>query len=190
MSSHHFVTEAQSDGLYIVGSNIDPELLGQLLEWNPMVVVEEAMIGWVLDSGIKIDTAVAMRDLSSVIPYPVTIWDPHSLTRHMNDAISKKKAGRWVVVGPEVEGAEQLLQWCGERFQNAVIYAGNMRMIPLKAGEQFRKWMPSGKEFGIWPEDGAAVEGQVEGRRNIYKTQREGFVKVNVYKDIMLSDLP
>ena len=56
MSSHHIVREKQEPALIIAnGESCDQELLGQLLEWSPFVVVLDQAIYRVLDLGIKID---------------------------------------------------------------------------------------------------------------------------------------
>lgn len=56
MSSHHFVKDKQEPALIIAnGQECNDELLGQLLEWNPFVVVLDNAIYRVLDKGIKPD---------------------------------------------------------------------------------------------------------------------------------------
>ncbi len=56
MSSHHIVRDEQEPALLIAnGESCQPELLGQLLEWSPVVVVLDHAIYRVLDLGIKID---------------------------------------------------------------------------------------------------------------------------------------
>jgi thiamine pyrophosphokinase len=56
MSSHHIVKEKQEPALIIAnGEACTEELLGQLLEWSPFVVVLDHAIYRVLELGIKID---------------------------------------------------------------------------------------------------------------------------------------
>jgi thiamine pyrophosphokinase len=56
MSSHHIVKEKQEPALIIAnGEACSEELLGQLLEWSPFIVVLDHAIYRVLDLGIKID---------------------------------------------------------------------------------------------------------------------------------------
>lgn len=56
MSSHHFVKDKQEPALIIAnGQECSDELLGQLLEWNPFVVVLDNAIYRVLSRGIKPD---------------------------------------------------------------------------------------------------------------------------------------
>lgn len=56
MSSHHIVREKQEPALIIAnGESCSDEMLGQLLEWSPFVVVLDHAIYRVLDRGIKVD---------------------------------------------------------------------------------------------------------------------------------------
>ncbi|GAB3910260.1 thiamine diphosphokinase [Larkinella knui] len=63
MSSHHIVRDKQEPALLIAnGESCDPELLGQLLEWNPFVVVLDNAIWRVLDLEIKVDALLGDFD--------------------------------------------------------------------------------------------------------------------------------
>lgn len=56
MSSHHIIREKQEPALIIAnGESCSEELLGQLLEWSPFVVVLDNAIYRVLELGIKVD---------------------------------------------------------------------------------------------------------------------------------------
>jgi thiamine pyrophosphokinase len=63
MSSHHIVRDKQEPALLIAnGEACSFELLGQLLEWNPLVVVLDSAIWRVLDLGIKVDVLLGDFD--------------------------------------------------------------------------------------------------------------------------------
>ncbi len=56
MSSHHVVRDTQEPALIIAnGEACSNELLSQLLEWNPIVMVLDGALDRVLELGIKID---------------------------------------------------------------------------------------------------------------------------------------
>ena len=64
MSSHHIVRDDQEPALLIAnGASCDPELLGQLLEWSPFVVVLDRAIWRVLDMGMKADVLLGDFDV-------------------------------------------------------------------------------------------------------------------------------
>src|SRR5476649_1842270 len=56
MSSHHIVREKQEPALLVLGmDDFSDELLGQLLEWSPTVMVTEPMAEKLNAYGIKVD---------------------------------------------------------------------------------------------------------------------------------------
>jgi thiamine pyrophosphokinase len=63
MSSHHIVRDDQEPALIIAnGAECSAELMGQLLEWSPLVIVLDNAIDRVLDLGIKIDVLLGDFD--------------------------------------------------------------------------------------------------------------------------------
>ena len=63
MSSHHIVRDDQEPALIIAnGASCNPELLGQLLEWSPLVIVLDSAIERVIELGIKIDVLLGDFD--------------------------------------------------------------------------------------------------------------------------------
>lgn len=63
MSSHHIVRDNQEPALIIAnGAECSNELLGQLLEWSPLVIVLDSAIERVLDLGIKVDVLLGDFD--------------------------------------------------------------------------------------------------------------------------------
>jgi len=63
MSSHHIVKDDQEPALIIAnGADCNQELLGQLLEWSPIVIVLDSAISRVLELGIKVDVLLGDFD--------------------------------------------------------------------------------------------------------------------------------
>ncbi len=63
MSSHHIVRDDQEPALIIAnGAACHDELLGQLLEWSPLVVVLDSAIERVIDLNIKVDVVLGDFD--------------------------------------------------------------------------------------------------------------------------------
>ena len=63
MSSHHIVRTDQEPALIIAnGQSCRNELLGQLLEWSPLVVVLDSAIQRVIDLNIKVDVLLGDFD--------------------------------------------------------------------------------------------------------------------------------
>lgn len=67
MSSHHVVRDKQEPALIIAnGEACSHELLGELLEWSPYVVVLDGAIHRVMDLNIKIDVLLGDFDRNEV----------------------------------------------------------------------------------------------------------------------------
>lgn len=63
MSSHHIVRDDQEPALIIAnGEACSKELMGQLLEWSPLVIVLDSAIERVLELGIKVDVLLGDFD--------------------------------------------------------------------------------------------------------------------------------
>ena len=63
MSSHHIVRDDQEPALIIAnGAACNPELLGQLLEWSPLVIVLDSAMERVVELGIKVDVLLGDFD--------------------------------------------------------------------------------------------------------------------------------
>lgn len=63
MSSHHIVRDDQEPALIIAnGASCSEELLGQLLEWSPFIIVLDSAMERVLELGIKVDVLLGDFD--------------------------------------------------------------------------------------------------------------------------------
>jgi thiamine pyrophosphokinase len=63
MSSHHVVNDGQEPALIIAnGEACSAELSGQLLEWNPLIIVLDGAVKRVLEMGIKFDVLLGDFD--------------------------------------------------------------------------------------------------------------------------------
>jgi thiamine pyrophosphokinase len=67
MSSHHFVRDKQEPALIIAnGEECSNEILNQLLEWNPFVLVLDGALDRVLMKGVKVDAVIGDFDSINV----------------------------------------------------------------------------------------------------------------------------
>ena len=63
MSSHHIVRDDQEPALIIAnGAACHEELLGQVLEWQPLVIVLDSAIERVINLNIKVDVVLGDFD--------------------------------------------------------------------------------------------------------------------------------
>jgi thiamine pyrophosphokinase len=165
MSSHHFVRDKQEAAVIIAnGEACSMELLGQLLEWNPFVLVLDGALDRVLDLQIRIDAVLG--DFDSVV----------DLENKLHGLGSIK-----LIHTPEQEktdlqkGIEYLLE-DGHKAVNIVWATGrradhnfnNIATMPMYANKidlmmvddysriynlpkTFKKWYPAGSKISLLP---------------------------------------
>lgn len=67
MSSHHIIKEKQEPALMIAnGLSCNDEIMGQLLEWSPYILVLDGALDRVLMKGIKVDSVLGDFDSLNV----------------------------------------------------------------------------------------------------------------------------
>ncbi|MCF2496574.1 thiamine diphosphokinase [Dyadobacter chenhuakuii] len=171
MSSHHIVREKQEPALIIAnGEACSPELLGQLLEWSPFIVVLDHAIYRVLDLGIKVD-----------------VWMGDFDQQHDFDAISARQHPIEIISTPDQEKtdlekaidfligrgfpAANIVWATGRRADHAITNITNMvrykDQIRLVMFDDYSKIFPLSGTFEKWYVAGTPISlipvGAVEG---------------------------
>jgi thiamine pyrophosphokinase len=173
MSSHHIVREKQEPALLVLGLNSFPdELLGQLLEWSPTVIVTEFTAEQVNAFGIKIDWIVSDE------PYQALQSDIKLLSPGADDPA--EAALKYLVTHgyPAVNIITDDLQLKDYLFFidkiDMVIFNGNQKIYAVSPG--FSKWKPTGEIIEILS---PPLQFHFSGLENIdhhrYKTTHDGF---------------
>ncbi|MBL7900865.1 MAG: thiamine diphosphokinase [Bacteroidia bacterium] len=165
MSSHHFVRDGQEPALIIAnGEACSMDLLGQLLEWNPYVLVLDGALSRVLDLQIRIDAVLGDFD---------SMPHPKALLHNMPDVE--------IIHTPDQEFTDlhKGLEYLAARGEKAVNIAwatgrradhtfNNLTTLPLFADKmhvsvvddhsrvynlprEFRKWYPAGTRLSLIP---------------------------------------
>lgn len=173
MSSHHIVREKQEPALLILGlDSFSDELLGQLLEWSPTVIVTPQTAEKIHAYGIKIDWIIT-----------------NNTNSHLQSDIKLMPAGN----DTETEAAIKYLITHGysavniitDHVQlkdflfyidkiNMVIYYRNQKIYPVNSG--FSKWKPAGETIQLISDPlQLHVNGLEQLDDNQFKTTNDGF---------------
>jgi len=176
MSSHHVVKERQEPGLLILSlEGFEPEYLGQLLEWSPTVVVTDEVYSQLETMGLKIDGVI-------------TAFPEHSRQHHTRQIpmlenyresginyFIEDKYPAVNVIDREFK-PENYQKFCGSI--NLVIYAGSMKIFPVKSG--FSKWKTMGeKVILIEPVDNLYFTNLAQTAGNEFRVEKDGFYSLN-----------
>ncbi len=217
MSSHHIVRDDQEPALIIAnGASCSQELLRELLEWSPLIVVLDAAIERVLELNIKIDVLLGDfdngfdADKYSQCQFPIEIV--HTPDQNKTDL---EKAFDYLIA--RKIPAVNVIWATGKRadhsisnMTNIVRYKDQLKIVLFddhsrifRLSETFEKWYPKntilslipvGTVAGIysenlkWPlENGSLRLGYNSGNSN--SAAKDGLVKIRYTEgDLLLME--
>lgn len=165
MSSHHIVREGQEPALIIAnGEMCSNELLGQLLEWSPFVVVLDGAINRVLELGIKIDVLLgdfdshnhAREQLNKQMPVEIIHTpdqDKTDLQKGIEFLIARGFTAAniiWATGRRADHNLTNVTDMVRYKTQiNLVMYDDYSKIIPLPP--LFKKWYTAGTVLSLMP---------------------------------------
>lgn len=154
MSSHHIVRDDQEPALIIAnGEACSMNLLHQLLEWSPLVVVLDSAIDRVIELGIKVDVLIGDFDRSfdynryKDLQYPIEIvkiddQDSYDLDKAINYLI-----GRKIPAANIVWATGKRMDHTLTNITNMVRYSNYIKLVML---DDYSKIFPLPKKFTKW----------------------------------------
>lgn len=154
MSSHHIVRDDQEPALIIAnGEACSMNLLHQLLEWSPLVVVLDSAIDRVIELGIKVDVLIGDFDRSfdynryKDLQYPIEIvkiddQDSYDLDKAINYLI-----GRKIPAANIVWATGKRMDHTLTNITNMVRYREDIKLVML---DDYSKISPLPKKFTKW----------------------------------------
>lgn len=158
MSSHHIIREDQEPALVIdTADAANFELVQQLLEWSPAVMVTQPALEQVLLWGIKIDAAVVeakhVEEVKELLrdQLPVKIISCGSEAAALETALYFLAASKQTavnIISDTLLDAVEIFQG----LELAVIQNGK-RWVFVPDGK-FEKWLPAGTHITLYPEAG------------------------------------
>ena len=165
MSSHHIVRDDQEPALIIAnGESCSAELLGQLLEWSPIVIVLDSAITRVLELGIKVDVLLGDFDRNfnaekyKDSQYPIEIvYTPNQNKTDLEkafDYLIERKIPAVNVVWATGRRADLTIT----NVTNIVRYQNDLKIVILddyskifQVPKKFQKWYPAKTILSLIP---------------------------------------
>lgn len=165
MSSHHIVRDDQEPALIIAnGASCSSELMGQLLEWSPLVIVLDSAIERVLPLGIKVDVLLGDFDKELDIEYYKTLQFPLEIVYAPDqEKTDLEKAFDYLV--EKGHKAVNVVWATGRRadhtitnMTNIVRFQDKLKIVILddyskifQLPKRYEKWYPKGFPISIIP---------------------------------------
>ncbi|HEX8561349.1 MAG TPA: thiamine diphosphokinase [Flavobacterium sp.] len=163
MSSHHIVRDDQEPALIIAnGESCSDALLGQLLEWSPLVIVLDSAIDRVLEKNIKVDVLLGDFDQGignlENIQYPLEIM--HTPDQEKTDLekafdyLIERKIPAVNVIWATGRRADHSIS----NMTNIVRYQGQLKIVLLddyskiyRLPNSFQKWYAANTIISLIP---------------------------------------
>lgn len=165
MSSHHIVRDDQEPALIIAnGAACNEELLGQLLEWSPLVIVLDSAVERVLELGIKVDVLLGDFDRGFDAEYYKESQYPIEIVHTPNqDKTDLEKAFDYLI--EKGHKAANVIWATGKRadhtltnITNIVRYRKNLKIVILDDHSKifllptkFEKWYTKNSVISLVP---------------------------------------
>lgn len=154
MSSHHIVRDDQEPALIIAnGEACSMELLNQLLEWNPLVIVLDSAITRVLELGIKVDVLIGDFDRNFDYEYYKNLQYPIEIVKlNEQDSYDIDKAINYLI--DRKIPAANIVWATGKRMDHTFTNITNLvkyqEVIKLVMIDDYSKIFPLQKHFIKW----------------------------------------
>ena len=165
MSSHHIVRDDQEPALIIAnGAACSKELMGQLLEWSPLVIVLDNAIDRVIELGIKVDVLLGDFDEGfdpekyKEMQYPLEIvYSPDQEKTDLEkafDYLIERKIPAANVIWATGKRADHTIT----NITNIVRYRNKLKIVILDdhskvflLPQKFEKWYPANTPISLIP---------------------------------------
>lgn len=176
MSSHHIIRENQEPALLLIDVEaISEELLGQLLEWSPIVMTTQDHVDFLLSRGIKVDVIFSTIEVPDNVQEGTIVIESKGREQLYEEVLAYLESKNQFVVHILCDRAfmEQDI-FVNERF-TVIAFSNNTRYI---AAASFEKWLPKGQVLLI--EGGCTTNGLVKEGEGEYSVIEDGFVRIVV----------
>lgn len=183
MSSHHFVKEKQEPALLILSdSSFEKNILEQLLEWSPIVIVEDKCLMHLNHEPIKIDyvlqTDLELNEIESWISFQdnVRIIDSRRAENKLIfliDILEREDNQALSIIGHSTSQEELLESY--ESKLNIIFYSDEYKTYTKF--EHFKKWKETNSIFKINAE--IISTKNLLHENSFYKVIEDGTVEIN-----------
>lgn len=165
MSSHHIIRDDQEPALIIAnGEACSTELLNQLLEWSPLVVVLDSAIDRVLELGIKVDVLIGDFDRDfdynyyKNLQYPIEIIKLDEQETYDIDKAIHYLIDRKIPAANIVWATGRRMDHTFTNITNMVKYRDLIKLVMLDdyskifvLNHHFTKWYPTNTILSLIP---------------------------------------
>lgn len=149
MSSHHIVRDNQEPALIVLeASQISFEVIEELLEWSPSIIVHESQIELFLHRGIKIDAVLfeysnqteIIEKIKNQLPVHLLSYQSGNPLARALSFLQEKNHSHVNIISGSI-GFLNLLKSL-DHPKNISVFHQNLRWSLVRSGH-FEKWVPN-----------------------------------------------
>ena len=176
MSSHHIVREKQEPALFVLElGEFDDELLGQLLEWSPTVIVSQEASEKLLSLNIKIDWVIgepSFQSLQANIKF-LTTTGISPTSKALKFLIENGYPSVNIICNDfNLSDYELFIDKI-----NIVVFYQNKKIYAIQSG--YNKWKPRGEKIEIYSDiKNLGLEGLKQIKDQKFETIDSGFIRI------------
>lgn len=174
MSSHHIVRENQEPALLIQDFKaLDREMLNQLLEWSPTIIVDEYAVDFLLVEEIKIDI-VFSKSTPFFIQEQTKLFSIRD--SFLDSAFDYLISNSYSAVNILCSSLDSLADKYAA-FINIVAFYDNKRYVYVQG--HYEKWKQNGEK--VYVNEGAvkSLEGLRRLGQGVFETTHSGFFRLD-----------
>ena len=174
-----------------MGRHCTPELLGELLEWNPLVIAFEEEAERLISMDIRLDAILYENTLPDLdLPYAVRYQQKEAYPELVRELFDKHQLGRLTIVGLDQSDVADLLLNSDSSTLQITSYNDVAKSHLVKGGQRFRKWMPAGRRIGITSalEEDCRIEGPLVRSKDDFVVKKDGWITISTIADVVLSE--
>ncbi len=179
MSSHHFVREGQEPAVFV----LDPvgfELVGPLLEWAPLIMVNDSALAAVSAWGIKIDVVIAPEDRVRQLTGELADQAPVKILSAGSDPIETvlfyltrvDQMAITIVTGSAIRPEKIAVP----PAMSVTILNAEIRWFHVSSG-RLKKWYPAGAKFRFPAGKEPSLKLGIEGS-GVFRSVADGIVEL------------
>jgi thiamine pyrophosphokinase len=154
MSSHHFVREDQEPALIIANANAASyEIIQQLLEWSPTVIVLESALQEALTWGIKLDVVVAVEENVKALALELQQQAPLKFVSCCNHSEALATAIYFLVAAKQKAVnilSDEVLDFFDSFSTIDITVFQHAKRWSLVRHKHYEKWLTAGSVFEVY----------------------------------------
>lgn len=183
MSSHHFVREDQEPALLIADVNAASfDVIQQLLEWSPTVIVLESVLADVLTWGIKVDVVVAHQNNTKLLALELQNQMPIKFLSYTDETEALSTALYFLIASKQkavnVLSSESLEKFESFSALDISVFQHDKRWSLMRSGH-FEKWLTANSILEIF----------CQGTINRERVEKDGVIEVKRDENFWVAEI-